>query len=67
MVKERVITGIDVGSTKIARAFAEKLNANLAIIDKRRPKANKAEVMNIIGEVKGKNIIIHNQAMRRPA
>jgi ribose-phosphate pyrophosphokinase len=55
-----VILSPDVGSTKIARAFAEKLNANLAIIDKRRPKANKAEVMNIIGEVKDKNIIIRD-------
>jgi len=55
-----VVLSPDVGSTKIARAFAEKLNANLAIIDKRRPKANKAEVMNIIGEVKGKNIIIRD-------
>jgi ribose-phosphate pyrophosphokinase len=55
-----VIVSPDVGSTKIARAFAEKLNGSLAIIDKRRPKANKAEVMNIIGEVKGKNIIIRD-------
>ncbi|MCP4582137.1 MAG: ribose-phosphate pyrophosphokinase [candidate division Zixibacteria bacterium] len=55
-----VILSPDVGSTKVARAFAEKLNASLAIIDKRRPKANKAEVMNIIGDVKGKNIIIRD-------
>ncbi len=55
-----VILSPDVGSTKVARAFAEKLNAGLAIIDKRRPKANKAEVMNIIGDVKGKNIIIRD-------
>jgi len=55
-----VVLSPDVGSTKIARAFAEKLNASLAIIDKRRPKANKAEVMNIIGDVKGKNIIIRD-------
>ena len=55
-----VVVSPDVGSTKMARAFAEKLNASLAIIDKRRPKANKAEVMNIIGEVKDKNVIIRD-------
>lgn len=55
-----VILSPDVGSTKVARAFAEKLNGGLAIIDKRRPKANKAEVMNIIGDVKGKNVIMRD-------
>jgi ribose-phosphate pyrophosphokinase len=55
-----VVVSPDVGSTKIARAFAEKVNGSLAIIDKRRPRANKAEVMNIIGDVKGKNVIIRD-------
>jgi ribose-phosphate pyrophosphokinase len=48
----------DVGSIKMARAFAKRLGASLAIIDKRRPKANKAEVMNFIGEVKGRDVVI---------
>jgi len=55
-----VVVSPDVGSTKIARAFASTLNASLAIIDKRRPKANKAEVMNIIGDVNNKNVIIRD-------
>jgi len=41
-----------------ARALAKQLNTDLAIIDKRRPKANVAEVMNIIGEVEGRNCVI---------
>lgn len=48
----------DVGSIKMARAFAKRLDASLAIIDKRRPGPNKAEVMNFIGDVKGKDVII---------
>ena len=55
-----VVVSPDVGSTKIARAFASTLNASLAIIDKRRPEANRAEVMNVIGDVKNRNVIIRD-------
>jgi ribose-phosphate pyrophosphokinase len=48
----------DVGGIKMARAYAKRLEADLIVIDKRRPRQNEAEVMNIIGEVKGKNILI---------
>jgi ribose-phosphate pyrophosphokinase len=48
----------DVGGIKMARAYAKRLEADLIVIDKRRPKANEAEVMNIIGDVRGKNILI---------
>jgi ribose-phosphate pyrophosphokinase len=48
----------DVGSVKRVRSFAESMDIPMAIIDKRRPKANVAEVMNIIGEVDGKNVIL---------
>jgi ribose-phosphate pyrophosphokinase len=48
----------DVGSIKMARAFAKRLGAPLAIIDKRRPRPNQAEVMNFIGDVKGKNVVL---------
>ena len=48
----------DVGSIKMTRAFAKRLEADLAIIDKRRPEPNKAEVMNFIGDVKGKDVVI---------
>lgn len=48
----------DVGSVKRVRSFAESLNIPMAIIDKRRPKPNVAEVMNVIGEVDNKNVIL---------
>lgn len=48
----------DLGSVARTRAFAEKLNVPLAIIDKRRPKPNVSEIMNIIGDIKGKNCIL---------
>ncbi len=48
----------DVGGIKMGRAFAKRLGANLAIVDKRRTAADQSEVMNIIGEVKGSDIII---------
>lgn len=48
----------DVGGIKMARAYAKRLNAELVLLDKRRPKANQAEVMNIIGTVHGKNVLI---------
>jgi len=48
----------DVGGTKMARSYAKRLGADLILIDKRRPRANEAEVMNIIGTAKGKNILI---------
>ena len=48
----------DAGGTERARAVAKRLNASLAIIDKRRPSANVAEVMNVIGDVEGRDTII---------
>ncbi len=53
-----VVVSPDLGSVSRARKFADRLNAPIAIIDKRRPKANVAEVMNIIGDVKGKRVIL---------
>ena len=53
-----IIVSPDLGSVTRARKFAEKFDAPLAIIDKRRPKANVSEVMNIIGDVRGKIVII---------
>ena len=53
-----VIVSPDVGSVPRARKFAERLDCTIAIIDKRRPKPNVSEVMNIIGEVEGKTCII---------
>jgi len=53
-----VVVAPDVGGIKMARAYAKRLQADLAMIDKRRPRPNVAEVMNIIGEVEGKNVIL---------
>ncbi len=57
-VDDVVIVSPDHGGTTRARKFALYFDAPIAIIDKRRPRPNVAEVMNIIGEVKGKNVII---------
>ncbi len=53
-----VVVAPDVGAIKMARAYANKLNAELAVIDKRRPHPNEAEIMNIIGEVEGRNVLL---------
>ena len=53
-----IIVSPDAGGTERARAFAKRLHAGLAIIDKRRSGPNVAEVMHIIGDVKGKNCVI---------
>ena len=55
-----VVVSPDVGSVGRARTFAKKLHMGLAIVDKRRPKANVCEVMNIIGDVKGKTCILYD-------
>ncbi len=56
--EEMMVVSPDVGSVARARAFAQKLHMNLAIVDKRRQKANQCEVMNVIGDVKGKDCIL---------
>ncbi|NEZ47674.1 ribose-phosphate diphosphokinase [Clostridium niameyense] len=53
-----VVVSPDLGSVTRARKFADKLHAPIAIIDKRRPKANVSEVMNIIGDIKDKTVIL---------
>lgn len=55
---EVVVVSPDLGSVTRARKFADRLHAPIAIIDKRRPKANVCEVMNIIGDIKGKTAIL---------
>ena len=56
--EEMVVVSPDVGSVARSRAFAQKLHMGLAIVDKRRPKANLSEVMHVIGDVKGKDCIL---------
>ena len=53
-----MVVSPDVGSVARARTFAQKLDLGLAIVDKRRQKANSSEVMNIIGDVQGKKVIL---------
>ncbi len=53
-----VVIAPDVGSAKMARGFAKRLGATFAIIDKRRPKANMSEVLNVVGEVEGMNCLL---------
>ncbi|MCL2848182.1 MAG: ribose-phosphate pyrophosphokinase [Firmicutes bacterium] len=56
--EDLMIVSPDVGSANRARVMASKLGCNLAIVDKRRPKANQMEVMHIVGDVKGKHCLI---------
>lgn len=53
-----VVVAPDVGSAKMARGFAKRLDASFAIIDKRRPAANVAEVLNVVGEVEERDCLI---------
>jgi len=57
-ISDLIVVSPDAGGTERARAFAKRLDAGLAIIDKRRSGPNVAEVMHIIGDVEGKNCVI---------
>jgi ribose-phosphate pyrophosphokinase len=57
-IRDFVVVSPDVGNVRRARSYASRLESQLAIIDKRRPEPNVSKVMNIIGEVDGKNIFI---------
>jgi ribose-phosphate pyrophosphokinase len=57
-LEDLVIVAPDVGSAKMARGYARRLDASFAIIDKRRPKANLSEVLNVVGEVEGMNCLV---------
>ena len=53
-----VVVAPDIGSVKMARAYATRLGVPLALIDKRRPRHDEIQVMSVIGDVKGKNVVI---------
>ncbi len=57
-IPDLVVVAPDVGSIKIARAYGQYLGAPIAIVDKRRPAQNVSEVMNVIGEVAGHNVLM---------
>jgi ribose-phosphate pyrophosphokinase len=56
--EDLVLMAPDIGSIKMGRAFAKRLGASLGFVDKRRPKPDSAEVMNVVGEVAGKHVIM---------
>ena len=58
-----VVLAPDIGSVKMARAYAKRLNADLALVDKRRPKADSVEIMNVIGDVEGKNVVMFDDVV----
>src|SRR6185436_8690110 len=57
-IENLIVVARDTGGAERARAYAKRLNAGLALCDKRRERANEAEVMNIVGDVSGKNCLI---------
>ncbi|MCX5681819.1 MAG: ribose-phosphate pyrophosphokinase [Candidatus Omnitrophica bacterium] len=57
-IKDLVVVSPDVGGIKMARAYAKKMYAGLAIVDKRRDSPEKTEVMHILGNIKGKNVVL---------
>ncbi len=57
-IENLVIVSPDVGGIKMARAYSKRFNADLAVVDKRRVNTEETEVMNIMGEVRGKNVVI---------
>ncbi len=57
-IQDLAVVSPDVGGIKMARAYAKRLEADLVLIDKRRPRPNEVEVMNIVGSVEGKNVLI---------
>lgn len=57
-LKDLVVVAPDAGAAKMARGFAKRLNASFAIIDKRRPAANVAEVVNVVGEVADRDCLL---------
>jgi ribose-phosphate pyrophosphokinase len=58
-----MVVAPDIGSVKMARAYAKRLGADLALVDKRRPRADAVEIMNVIGDVEGKNIVMFDDVI----
>ena len=62
-IPDLVVMGPDVGGVKMARAYAKRLGADLALVDKRRPRPDAVEIMNIIGDVKDKNAVLFDDVV----
>jgi ribose-phosphate pyrophosphokinase len=62
-ISDLMVVAPDIGSVKMARAYAKRLGAELGLVDKRRPRADAVEVMNLIGEVEGKNVVLFDDVV----
>ncbi len=62
-IPDLTVVAPDVGSIKMARAYAKRLGASLALVDKRRTGADETEVMNLIGDVDGRNVVIFDDVI----
>jgi ribose-phosphate pyrophosphokinase len=62
-LQDLVVVAPDVGGVKMARAYAKRLGADLALTDKRRPRPDSVEIMNIIGDVEGKNAVLFDDVV----
>jgi len=62
-LSDLVVVAPDIGSVKMARAYAKRLNAELALVDKRRPRPDAVQVMNVIGDVEGKNVVFFDDVI----
>ena len=62
-IRDLMVVAPDIGSVKMARAYAKRLGAELALVDKRRPKPDAVEIMNIIGDVSGKNVVLFDDVV----
>jgi ribose-phosphate pyrophosphokinase len=57
-IEDLIVVSPDIGGIKLARSYANKLNAEFVVIDKRRPDHNVVEIMNLIGDVENKNVLL---------
>jgi ribose-phosphate pyrophosphokinase len=62
-IRDLVVVAPDVGGVKMARAYAKRLGADLALTDKRRPRPDAVDIMNIIGDVKDKNVVLFDDVV----
>jgi len=62
-IEDLIVVAPDIGSVKMARAYAKRLGCDLALVDKRRPRADAVEIMNIIGDVDGKNVVLFDDVV----
>jgi ribose-phosphate pyrophosphokinase len=62
-IPDLMVVAPDIGSVKMARAYAKRLGAELALVDKRRPRPDAVEIMNIIGDVAGKNVVLFDDVV----